>query len=42
MRDFTQVFDAYAQSEEGLISALMNKSNEDAEEITEDGIATIF
>ncbi|CAF1091134.1 unnamed protein product, partial [Didymodactylos carnosus] len=34
VRDFTQVFDAYAQSEEGLISALMEKSNE--EEVTED------
>lgn len=37
VRDFTQVFDAYAQSEEGLISALMNKSNEEDEEILEDG-----
>ena len=38
VRDFTQVFDAYAQSEEGLISALMNKANdEEEEEITEDG-----
>jgi pre-mRNA-splicing factor SYF1 len=42
VRDFTQVFDAYAQSEEGLISALMNKSNEDDEEITEDGTNKIF
>lgn len=38
VRDFTQVFDAYAQCEEGLISALMNKSKEDEDdEITEDG-----
>jgi hypothetical protein len=36
VRDFTQVFDAYAQSEEGLISALMNRSS-DENEITEEG-----
>ncbi|CAF0745903.1 unnamed protein product [Adineta steineri] len=36
VRDFTQVFDAYAQSEEGLISALMNKTTDEDEEITED------
>ncbi|CAF4120962.1 unnamed protein product [Rotaria socialis] len=36
VRDFTQVFDAYAQSEEGLVTALMNKPNDDDEEITED------
>ena len=37
VRDFTQVFDAYAQSEEGLISALMNKANDDEEEVLEEG-----
>ena len=46
VRDFTQVFDAYAQCEEGLISALMNKAKKDGDdddededdEITEDGM----
>jgi pre-mRNA-splicing factor SYF1 len=37
VRDFTQVFDAYAQSEEGLIKALMNRTTDDNEDITEDG-----
>ena len=35
VRDFTQIFDAYAQFEESLITNLMDKANEEG--LDEDG-----
>lgn len=36
VRDFTQIFDAYSQFEESLITNLMNEANTDG--IDDDGI----